>query len=65
MKERPNLWVDPFSLDYGTYIDLLNTSKEPQLELEEGNDVTPDSVVPFDDKRSIRRIVLTESILNS
>jgi hypothetical protein len=54
-----------YSLDYGTYVDLLGASKQPEIELKElqeganGDDV----VVPFDDKRSIRRIILQEDVL--
>jgi hypothetical protein len=39
----------------------MGTSKEPES-MEEG-ETGPDLVVPFDDKRSIRRIVLEKGIL--
>ena len=54
-----------YALDYGTYVDLMNTSRKPEMGFEETQ--TSDEreyVVPFDDKRSIRRIILTESILD-
>lgn len=80
-KDNPGLRYNIYTLDYGTYVDLINTSREPQLQLalfeeqssfrepqlelalfeEQSSD---EQVVPFDDKRSIRRIVLTEEILH-
>jgi hypothetical protein len=65
-KDNPGIRYNVFGLDYGTYVDLLTTNKKPELEfltIEERNEID-DFIVPFDDKRSIRRIVLTEEILN-
>ena len=61
-KDNPGVRYNIYSLDYGTYVDLINTSKQPDLELTEAVD-TADKVVPFDDKRSIRRIVVDEQTL--
>lgn len=62
-KDNPGVRYNIYSLDYGTYVDLLNTSKQPQLGfLEDAQE--RDLLVPFDDKRSIRRIVLTDEILS-
>lgn len=61
-KDNPGQRYNIYTLDYGTYVDLKNTSKAPQLAFED-YDGSPDMVVPFDDKRSIRRIVLTEEHL--
>jgi len=63
-KDKPGVRHNIYSLDYGTYVDLLNTSKKPDLgfTIHEGSD-QQDFLVPFDDKRSIRRIILTEKIL--
>ena len=44
------------------YVDLLGTSKQPELALVE-RAVSEEFAVPFDDKRSIRRIVLDETVL--
>jgi hypothetical protein len=70
-KDNPGVRYNIYTIDYGTYVDLIGTSKQPQLNLlditeeEDGsNDRLNDLVVPFDDKRSIRRIILNESILN-
>lgn len=61
-KDNPGVRYNIYAIDYGAYVDLLGTSKEPELDLQidrEGQDI----IVPFDDKRSIRRIVLDVSIL--
>lgn len=42
----------------------MNTSRKPEMGFEETQaSDEKEYVVPFDDKRSIRRIILTESIL--
>jgi hypothetical protein len=61
-KDNPGVRYNIYTIDYGAYVDLLGTSKEPELDLLlERNDA--EIVVPFDDKRSIRRIVLNRDIL--
>jgi hypothetical protein len=63
-KDNPGVRYNIYSLDYGTYVDLINTSKQPQLELSIMTDnSSEEQVVPFNDKRSIRRIILDEDIL--
>lgn len=62
-KDNPGVRYNIYSVDYGTYVDLLGTSKEPELDLFER--VEPDIVVPFDDKRSICRIILHREVLES
>jgi hypothetical protein len=62
-KDNPGVRYNIYTLDYGTYVDLIGTSREPQISLWD-DAVDDDLVVPFDDKRSIRRIVLTEDILS-
>jgi hypothetical protein len=64
-KDNPGVRYNIYTLDYGTYVDLIGTSKAPQIEFEGFvTEVTdPGIVVPFDDKRSIRRIVLHEDML--
>lgn len=63
-KDNPGVRYNIYTLDYGTYVDLLKTAKKPDgyLPLDE-NMSSRDIVVPFDDKRSIRRIILTEEML--
>lgn len=65
-KENPGLRYNIYSLDYGTYVDLKRTNVEPQrfLELAARDDETSDRVVPFADKRSIRRVILTPDVLS-
>jgi hypothetical protein len=64
-KDNPGIRYNVFGLDYGTYVDLLTTNKRPELDFIDFGERTEgdDFIVPFDDKRSIRRIVLTEEIL--
>ena len=56
-KDNPGVRYNIYSLDYGTYVDLIGTSKQPDIDLANTGDL-PGTIVPFDDKRSIRRIVL-------
>lgn len=63
-KDNPGIRYNIYSLDYGTYVDLLNTTKQPELDFVEDREDNDDIVVPFDDKRSIRRIILSDEILN-
>lgn len=60
-KDNPGVRYNIYTIDYGAYVDLIGTSKEPEMELVDRGDVQ--AVVPFDDKRSIRRIVLHKGIL--
>jgi hypothetical protein len=63
-KENPGVRFSIYTLDYGTYVDLLTTSNAPAVDLVPKDSDDPDFVVPFDDKRSIRRIVLRADVLN-
>ena len=60
-KDNPGVRYNIYAIDYGAYVDLLGTSRAPELELEQ--DGGADMIVPFDDKRSIRRIVLSKETL--
>lgn len=61
-KDNPGIRYNIYTLDYGTYVDLIGTSKQPQIEMHE-DDGSGEIVVPFDDKRSIRRIILNSGVL--
>jgi len=63
-KDHPGVRYNIYTLDYGTYVDLLGTSKQPEVELLERT-AEPDLIVPFDDKRSIRRIMLPAAVLET
>jgi hypothetical protein len=63
-KDNPGVRYNIYTLDYGTYVDLLGTSKAPDGYDEEKSTVDQNFVVPFDDKRSIRRIILTKDVLH-
>lgn len=64
-KDNPGTRYNIYTLDYGTYVDLINTSRQPEINFMDGDAGSSDDfVVPFDDKRSIRRIVLSEQNLS-
>ena len=69
-KENPGQRYNIYALDYGTYVDLKRTKSEPDdFQLEpastEGEDLNEEQreerIVPFADKRSIRRVILHPS----
>ncbi len=55
-RDEPGVRYDVYKIDYGCYVELINTSKSPQglYQDEEGEYVD----IPKDDHRSIRRAVL-------
>jgi hypothetical protein len=59
-KDEPGTRYDVFKIDYGCYVDLINTNREPKW-LFEANDEFID--VPKDDYRSIRRAILKPDFL--
>jgi hypothetical protein len=65
-RDRPGVRYDVFALDYGTYVDLRNTSAMPlpDFVLDETVEDADEFAVPFNDHRSIRRIILDPSILD-
>jgi hypothetical protein len=60
-KDKAGVRYNIYTLDYGTYVDLMKTSKQPEIAFTtvEGS-VQEGFIVPFDDKRSIRRIILSQ-----
>ena len=66
-KDNPGVRYNIYNLDYGTYVDLIGTSKEPAIDLKDENEesISCKVIVPFDDKRSIRRIILTKEVLEN
>lgn len=67
-KENPGQRYNIYALDYGTYVDLKRTKAQPE-ELEQSGDdeeaqLTPERIVPFADKRSIRRVILQTAIFD-
>jgi len=64
-KENAGIRYNIYTLDYGTYVDLIHTSKEPEIDMPSTeDDDLKERIVPFDDKRSIRRIILTPELLD-
>lgn len=66
-KSNPGLRYNIYTLDYGTYVDLLKTKQAPELDFRaiDEPELESDRIVPFDDKRSIRRIILTAEQLRA
>lgn len=62
-KDKPGVRYNIYTLDYGTYVDLRGTKTGPDADLIE--QVGDGWIVPFDDKRSIRRIILGEEVLSA
>ncbi|WP_147443686.1 hypothetical protein [Corallococcus sicarius] len=62
-KENPGLRYNIYTLDYGTYVDLIQTKSQPELDLVYETEEQEGRIVPYDDKRSIRRIILNPKIL--
>jgi hypothetical protein len=63
-KDSPGVRYNIYTLDYGTYVDLLGTSRAPEGVVEDGEALSSEEfIVPFDDKRRIRRIILTREVL--
>jgi hypothetical protein len=56
--EDPGIRYDVYKLDYGCYVDLINTQKAPLGLLPNEEEEQPYTEVPSDDYRAIRRAVL-------
>lgn len=65
-KENPGVRYNIYTLDYGTYVDLKRTKRQPELDFggADGTEDEGERIVPFDDKRSIRRVVLDPAVLD-
>lgn len=61
-RDNPGVRYNVYTLDYGTYVDLIQTKSQPSLNLFEDESET-DQSVPFDDRRSIRRIIVDPALL--
>lgn len=58
-QDQPGVRYDVYKLDYGCYVDLLNTTRAPQGLLPLDNNNSDEYIeVPPDDYRSIRRAIL-------
>ncbi|HLF79760.1 MAG TPA: hypothetical protein VJB57_19940 [Dehalococcoidia bacterium] len=65
-KDNPGTRYNIYTLDYGCYVDLKGTKVEPQFELplDDLAATAPEELaVPFDDHRSIRRIIVPRTLL--
>ena len=59
-RDKPGMRFNAYSIDYGCYIDLVNTTKYPLglFEIEQDNGDFEFCQVPHEDYRSIRRAIL-------
>src|SRR3954454_20114920 len=62
-RDNPGVRYNIYTLDYGTYVDLLQTQSQPELELGLDDTSSQELVVPFDDRRSIRRVIVEAATL--
>ncbi len=62
-RKEPGVRYDIFTIDYGAYVEKINTSSSPQMELFPEIENGDTDTVPYDDKRTIRSIVLPEDFL--
>src|SRR5690606_13727952 len=51
-KDNPGVRYNIYTVDYGTYVDLIGTARQPEIELVQTDRRDVHIVVPFDDKRS-------------
>lgn len=62
----PGVRYNIYAIDYGAYVDLLNTPRAPERDLlvRDAQRVGGDEVVvPFNDRRAMRRVVLSPAVL--
>jgi len=59
-QDKPGVRYDVYSIDYGCYVDLMNTAKAPRglFDVGEDEDGSEYIEVPINDYRSIRRAIL-------
>ena len=63
-KQEPGVRYTVWKLDYGCYVDLINTASAPTgflfegTEVDDNSDAGMETVVPEDDFRAIRRAIL-------
>jgi hypothetical protein len=63
-QDHPGIRYNIYTLDYGTYVDLLNTDHAPVMGFEEVKGEIPKNfIVPFDDNRMLKLVVLSETAL--
>jgi hypothetical protein len=63
--DNPGVRYNIYTLDYGTFVDLIQTKRQPELDLRLAlsDDADHDRVVPFNDRRSIRRVIVSPELL--
>ena len=66
-RDTPGIRYNVYSIDYGCYVDLINTSRNPKglFEVEDENGENDFCEVPQNDYRSIRRAILNMAEFDS
>ena len=66
-RDTPGIRYNVYSIDYGCYVDLINTSRNPKglFEVEDENGENDFCKVPQNDYRSIRRAILNMAEFDS
>lgn len=51
-KENPSVRYNIYTPDYGTKVDFISTTRQPEIKLKETDKCDEKVVLPFDDRRS-------------
>jgi hypothetical protein len=63
---NPGRRYNVYALDFGAYVELLGTSRAPERDLRDLDEIKSDDVIlPFDDRRAMRRVILRPELLAS
>lgn len=61
---KPGRRYNVYALDFGAYVELLGTARAPERDLRDRNEIKSDDVImPFDDRRAMRRVILRPELL--
>jgi hypothetical protein len=64
-REHPGVRYNVYALDYGTYVNLRRMdAKQIEVDIKESLPLTPDRISPFDDDRTIPRVIIDSSFLD-
>ncbi len=63
-ESKPGRRYNVYALDFGAYVELLGTARAPERDLRDVNEIKSDDVImPFDDRRAMRRVILRPELL--
>jgi hypothetical protein len=62
---HPGKRYNVYALDFGAYVELLGTPRAPERDLRDRDEIKSDDVImPFDDRRAMRRVILRPELLS-